>query len=248
MSKILEVRNLDAGYGTKLVLSGAEFSVNAGEILAIIGPNGAGKSTIIKTIAGFQPKLGGEVLVAGRELNGMSPIDRARIVSIVMTRQPNVEWQTVREVVATGRYPYTGRFGKLSEYDWDKVDEAMEMLEVSEIANSYFAELSDGQRQRVMIAKSIAQEPELLILDEPTSFLDIKYQLEFVAIAKKLAKEHNIAIFMSLHELNLVKKVADNVVTLKNGKVDAYGAAEDIMKAEYIEALYGINKGGLSEF
>lgn len=248
MNKILEVKNLDAGYGQKKILSGAEFSVNAGEVLAIIGPNGAGKSTIIKTIAGFQPRLGGEVLIAGMDITKMSPLERAKLVSIVMTRQPNVEWQTVRDVVATGRYPYTGRFGKLSEDDWNKVDEAMAMLEVAGIANSYFAELSDGQRQRVMIAKSIAQEPKLLILDEPTSFLDIKYQLEFISIAKKLAKEHNIAVFMSLHELNLVKKVADNVVCLKDGRVDAYGAAGDIMNAEYIETLYGIAKGGLNEF
>lgn len=245
MSKVLEVKNLRAGYGDKVILDGASFAVENGEILSIIGPNGAGKSTLIKTIAGFQPKLGGEVLVNGKDLSKLSPMDRAKQVSIVMTRQPNVEWQTVRDVVATGRYPYTGRFGKLSEHDWDKVDEAMELLEVTQIANSYFAELSDGQRQRVMIAKSIAQEPELLILDEPTSFLDIKYQLEFVSIAKKLAKEQNIAVFMSLHELNLVKVASDNVLCLKDGHVDSYGASSEIMNSEYIETLYGIERGGL---
>jgi iron complex transport system ATP-binding protein len=151
----------------------------------------------------------------------------------------------VRDVVAAGRYPYTGSLGILGDEDWNIVDEAMERMEIRELATSYFEELSDGQRQRVLLAKSIAQQPKVLVLDEPTSYLDIRYQLEFVEMALDLAKKQGMGIFLSIHELGIARRLADRVLCLKDGFLDAYGIANDILTDEYIEQLYGIPKGGL---
>jgi iron complex transport system ATP-binding protein len=171
--------------------------------------------------------------------------EHAKVLSVVTTTRPHSDWLMVRDVVAAGRYPYTGSLGILGDEDWNIVDEAMERMEIRELATSYFEELSDGQRQRVLLAKSIAQQPKVLVLDEPTSYLDIRYQLEFVEMALDLAKKQGMGIFLSIHELGIARRLADRVLCLKDGFLDAYGIANDILTDEYIEQLYGIPKGGL---
>ncbi|MCR5639798.1 MAG: ABC transporter ATP-binding protein [Lachnospiraceae bacterium] len=245
MRKLLEVADLAAGYGKKKIIEGVSFSVERGEILAVVGPNGVGKSTLLKTIAGFLPPLHGSITIDGRSTKAMKDEEHAKLVSVVTTERPKGEWLSVRDVVAAGRYPYTGPLGILSEEDWQQVDAAMELMEICNLATSYFGQLSDGQRQRVMLAKSIAQEPKLLILDEPTSFLDIRYQLEFIAMAKALAKEQGMGIFLSIHELPIAKRLSDRVLCLKDARQDAYGMTAEILQDDYVEALYGIPKGGL---
>lgn len=245
MSKLLEADNISAGYGKKCIIRDVSFSLEAGEILAVVGPNGVGKSTLLKTVAGFLPALEGTLRMDGRPVSQMSREDHAKRMSVVTTSRPKVDWLLVRDVVAAGRYPYTGQLGILSEEDWLVVDEAMERMEIQDLATAYFDQLSDGQRQRVMLAKSIAQQPQVLILDEPTSFLDIRYQLEFVTMAKNLAKEQGMGIFLTIHELGLARRLADQVLCLKKGVMDAYGPVGEILTDDYIEQLYGIPKGGL---
>lgn len=245
MSKLLEVENLAAGYGKKKIIRDVSFTLEAGEILAVVGPNGVGKSTLLRTVAGFLPAMEGQIRIAGQAVEQMPREEHAKVLSVVTTTRPHSDWLMVRDVVAAGRYPYTGSLGILGDEDWNIVDEAMERMEIRELATSYFEELSDGQRQRVLLAKSIAQQPKVLVLDEPTSYLDIRYQLEFVEMALDLAKKQGMGIFLSIHELGIARRLADRVLCLKDGFLDAYGITNDILTDEYIEQLYGIPKGGL---
>ena len=245
MSKLLEVENLASGYGKKKIIRDVSFTLEAGEILAVVGPNGVGKSTLLRTVAGFLPAMEGQIRIAGQAVEQMPREEHAKVLSVVTTTRPHSDWLMVRDVVAAGRYPYTGSLGILGDEDWNIVDEAMERMEIRELATSYFEELSDGQRQRVLLAKSIAQQPKVLVLDEPTSYLDIRYQLEFVEMALDLAKKQGMGIFLSIHELGIARRLADRVLCLKDGFLDAYGITSDILTDEYIEQLYGIPKGGL---
>ena len=245
MSKLLEVENLAAGYGKKKIIRDVSFTLEAGEILAVVGPNGVGKSTLLRTVAGFLPAMEGQIRIVGQAVEQMPREEHAKVLSVVTTTRPHSDWLMVRDVVAAGRYPYTGSLGILGDEDWNIVDEAMERMEIRELATSYFEELSDGQRQRVLLAKSIAQQPKVLVLDEPTSYLDIRYQLEFVEMALDLAKKQGMGIFLSIHELGIARRLADRVLCLKDGFLDAYGITNDILTDEYIEQLYGIPKGGL---
>ncbi len=245
MSKLLEVENLAAGYGKKKIIRDVSFTLEAGEILAVVGPNGVGKSTLLRTVAGFLPAMEGQIRIVGQAVEQMPREEHAKVLSVVTTTRPHSDWLMVRDVVAAGRYPYTGSLGILGDEDWNIVDEAMERMEIRELATSYFEELSDGQRQRVLLAKSIAQQPKVLVLDEPTSYLDIRYQLEFVEMALDLAKKQGMGIFLSIHELGIARRLADRVLCLKDGFLDAYGISNDILTDEYIEQLYGIPKGGL---
>ncbi len=245
MSKLLEVENLAAGYGKKKIIRDVSFTLEAGEILAVVGPNGVGKSTLLRTVAGFLPAMEGQIRIVGQAVEQMPREEHAKVLSVVTTTRPHSDWLMVRDVVAAGRYPYTGSLGILGDEDWDIVDEAMERMEIRELATSYFEELSDGQRQRVLLAKSIAQQPKVLVLDEPTSYLDIRYQLEFVEMALDLAKKQGMGIFLSIHELGIARRLADRVLCLKDVFLDAYGITNDILTDEYIEQLYGIPKGGL---
>ena len=180
--------DLQVGYGGKQILNPVRIGIKKGEILTLVGPNGAGKSTILKSVAAQLPPLGGAVYLDGADLLGMKGTERARRMAVMFTEKVHAEWMTCRDVVAAGRYPYTGRFGVLSEEDWKAVDEAMEAVQVSELRERDFQTLSDGQRQRVMLARALCQEPELLLLDEPTSYLDIRYKLEFMSVSQELAQ------------------------------------------------------------
>lgn len=237
----VKAASLKIGYGKKLVAEGISFTAQAGEILAVIGPNGSGKSTLLKTVAGFLPLMGGELFLDGCPAEQMKREDQARFLSVVTTDRPDVEWMKVWDVAASGRYPYTGKLGILSEEDRDIVEEALSRLEANDLKDRYFRELSDGQKQRVMLAKSIAQKPKLLILDEPTSYLDIRYQLEFMQIAAELAREDGMALLMSIHELSVARNLADRVMTLRDGKMDRIGESS-ILTQEYIRELYSIPK------
>ena len=201
--------DLQVGYGGKQILNPVRIGIRKGEILTLVGPNGAGKSTILKSVAAQLPPLGGAVYLDGADLLGMKGTERARRMAVMFTEKVHAEWMTCRDVVAAGRYPYTGRFGVLSEEDWKAVDEAMEAVQVSELRERDFQTLSDGQRQRVMLARALCQEPELLLLDEPTSYLDIRYKLEFMSVLQELARRKKVAVILSIHELDLAERVSD---------------------------------------
>ncbi len=218
-----------------------------GEILTLIGPNGAGKSTILKSIIGQLSLLAGIVHLEDVRLDKMTEKERAKKISVVLTERIHPEMMTCMEVVETGRYPYTGKLGILSEADKEIVKETMELVHITDLKEKEFLTLSDGQRQRVMLAKAIAQEPEILVLDEPTSFLDIRYKLEFFSVLQELTKRKNLTVIMSLHELDMAERISDKVLCIKGAYVERFGTPEAIFMSGYIRELYGITAGSFGE-
>ena len=245
---ILYAEDLAVGYPGRTVVKNLTFSVRPGEILTLVGPNGAGKSTILKTLARRLEPVAGTVLLDGEALSSMSETVLARRVSALTTERVRAELMTCTEVAATGRYPYTGRLGILSEHDRAVVREAMALVHMTELAEQSFEQLSDGQRQRVMLARAICQEPEALLLDEPTSFLDVRYKVEFLTTLKKLARERRIAVVLSLHELDCAARVSDLVLCIRDGAIDRTGKPEEIFTGAYIETLFGMEAGSYEAF
>ena len=241
--EILAAKGLDAGYDGKVILSGVSFTVRPGEILTLVGPNGAGKSTVLKTIAKLLEPAGGTIYLKGTPMEQVGGPELSRTLSILMTERIRGEMMTCTEVVESGRYPYTGRFGALTEADRDKVREAMDLVHVSDLGGQLFSRVSDGQRQRVMLARAICQEPEILVMDEPTSFLDIRYKLELMQILKHLAKEKRVAMILSLHELELAARISDRLLCVRDGKADRIGTPEEVLTESYVEALYDLPEG-----
>ena len=242
---MLKTADLCAGYGRKVVISGVSFEVKAGQIVTLIGPNGSGKSTVLKTITGQLARLDGSISVLGKELSDISASEAAHHLSMVMTERIHPEYMTCRDVIATGRYPYTGKLGILGEADWRAVDEAIKLVHAEDVADSDFMRISDGQRQRVMLARAICQDTEIIVLDEPTSFLDMFYKLDLLKTIRFLARERGKAILMSLHELDLVKMVADTVVCLKDdgaggARVVRIGTPSEIFAGRFVQDLYGV--------
>ncbi len=238
--------HLDSGYGQKVIVSGVEICVERGKILTLIGPNGAGKSTVLKTIAGRLEPLGGTVYIDGIDRSTLTANDIAKKQAVMLTDRRPSERMSCREVVSLGRYPYTGRLGILSADDNIAVDAAMELVHVTEIADRDYNEISDGQRQRMLLARAICQEPQIMILDEPTSYLDIRHKLEFIDILKSLAHEKNIAVIISMHELELAFITADEVICIDSkGEISMSGKPEEVFKDESLSELYGLEEGRL---
>ena len=244
---LVETRGLSAGYDGNAVVETVELTARAGEILALIGPNGAGKSTLLKTIAGQLRPVAGTVLLQGKDMREIPPGESARQMSLLLTGKNPAELMTCREVVAAGRYPYTGRLGLLSREDWAVVDRVMEQMDASALADRPFDSISDGQRQRVLLARALSQEPEVLVLDEPASYLDIRYQLELVRALRSLADEQHLSVIVSLHELDLVRRCADQVLCLKDGRVERTASVEEIFSGDCLERLYDLPAGSLTE-
>ena len=240
---ILHVEDLCVGYGTRPVVSGVSFDLRPGELLSLIGPNGAGKTTVLRTLLRRLSPLGGTVLLKGIPLREWKERELARCCAAVLTGRDDPELMCCEDIVAAGRYPYTGRLGSLSAHDRGIIDETVRLVGVEEIRFSDFNSISDGQRQKVLLAKALCQEPELLILDEPTSFLDIRHKLEFMELLRQLLKEKNIAVIMSVHELELARKYSDRLLCIREGKAVRQGTPEEIFSGDYIDRLFGMESG-----
>lgn len=239
----ISTENMAVGYGKIPLIRQIGLHVRPGEIVTLIGPNGAGKSTILKSITGQLKLLGGVVCLDGISMARMTEREIATKLSVVMTERIRPELLTCEDVVAAGRYPYTGRLGILSSDDKKKVREALELVHGEDIADREFSEVSDGQRQRILLARAVCQEPRAIVLDEPTSFLDIRHKLELLTILKDLVKEKQVAVLMSLHELDLAQKLSDYIVCVNGNQIERYGTPEEIFTSSYITELYGITKG-----
>lgn len=240
---VLHTDGMAVGYDRKILIQDIELSVARGEILTLIGPNGAGKSTILKSITRRLELIAGTVYVGKSPLSSMSDRQAAQKLSVMLTGRIEPELMTCRDVVESGRIPYTGRFGILSAHDREVVEQTMQTVHVSELADRSFMCISDGQRQRVMLARAICQEPEILILDEPTSYLDIRHKLELLSILKELVNSRGIAVVMSMHELDLAQRISDRVVCVCKNRIDRCGTPEEIFTDEYITRLYDVSCG-----
>ncbi|MCI8637784.1 MAG: ABC transporter ATP-binding protein [Coprococcus sp.] len=238
-----ELKGLSVGYNGKMLIGDINIGINKGEIVTLIGPNGSGKSTILKTLTRQIRMIGGTVYFEGEDLHKLPHRRLCKRMSVVLTERMRPELMTCRDVVAAGRYPYTGRLGILSEEDERKVDAAMEIVRARELEDRDFNLVSDGQRQRIMLARAICQEPEVIILDEPTSFLDVRYKLELLSILKSMARKEQITVIMSLHEIDLAQKISDKIMCVKGERISQFGVPEEVFKEEVIRELYGIDNG-----
>ena len=247
-NRSLRAENLSAGYGKKEVLRDLAFQVRPGEITALVGPNGAGKSTLLKTVARQLEPLRGTVYLGETDWRTVREKDAARRMSVILTERPKAELMTCFDVAAMGRYPYTGSLGLLTEEDRRKVLETMELVGVKELRDLEISRVSDGQRQLVMLARAICQEPEVLVMDEPTSYLDIRHKIAFLTVLRSLVQERRIAVLVSLHELELAERAADTVICVREGRADRIGRPADVLTEDYIETLYGMQPGSYRAF
>lgn len=235
--------SLTVGYNGEHLIKDIDIKLNKGEILTLIGPNGSGKSTILKSITKHLKKLGGTVFIDKGNMDTLSYKEVSTKVAVVLTERVRPELMTCWDLVATGRYPYTGGLGILTDRDKEIIAAALEKVHAMELKHRDFGAISDGQRQRILLARAICQEPEIIILDEPTSFLDVRHKLELLSILRNMAKEHNITVVMSLHEIDLAQKISDKVMCVKGDKISNYGTPKEIFSQSLIENLYDITKG-----
>lgn len=211
----ITLEQLSVGYkGFSPVVTDINVEIKSGELTCLIGSNGIGKSTLLKTLTGFLPKLGGRLLLDGRDVDLLSQHERAKYISIVLTYKTDVQNLSVAEMVGMGRMPYTGFWGKLNADDREIVAEAINMVGINHLKDRMVQTLSDGERQKVMIAKALAQQTPIILLDEPTSFLDFPSKVEMLQLLHRLAKETDKVVFLSTHDLELALRIADLLVEL----------------------------------
>ena len=238
MNFFCETKDLAIGYGKAPLAEAIAVGVPRGKILTLIGPNGAGKSTLLKTLAGQLAPVGGTVLLDGQDLTSYTGNARAQKLALMLPHTRRTELTTCFEFAAAGRIPYTGRLGILSDADRQQVHAALELVGAEHLADRDFNCISDGQRQRTLLARAICQQPEIILLDEPTSFLDIKGKIELLTILQKLAHTQNLAVIVSLHELDMAQKISDAVVCVSPGSVSGVLTPEQAFAPENIRTLY----------
>lgn len=243
MDHYFKTENLAVGYDGNILIHDINVKLEKGKILTLIGPNGAGKSTILKSITRQLETIQGTVYINAQEIAAWSPKDMARQVAVVLTDRIRPELMTCAEVVAMGRYPYTNLFGKLTPKDTEAVQEALERVHALDLADQDFTTLSDGQRQRIMLARAICQEPEIIVLDEPTAYLDIRHKIELLDILREMAQKKNITVIMSLHEIDLAMKISDYLLCVKGDTIEAFGPPDVILENHTIEHLYELHNG-----
>lgn len=245
---ILETRELAVGYDNKAVVEGINFEILKGQIIAILGPNGAGKSTILKSLSSLLAPIKGAIHIQDRDLFSIKRKSLSKILAVVLTERLNAGFLSAFDIAAMGRYPHTGFLGNLTEADKELVWQCLREVHAQNLACRPFNELSDGEKQKIMLARALAQEPEMIILDEPTTHLDIKHKLEVMSILKKLSREKGITVIFSLHEIDLALKSCDTAILVKGGKIVDFGFPEKVGSNESISALFDMDGAGFSSF
>ena len=224
---VISLSQLSVGYTlSHPVISDINLELRSGQLACLIGENGIGKSTLLKTLTGFLPKLKGSLLLGNRDIESFSQRELARQVSIVLTQKPDVQNLTIEEIIGLGRSPYTGFFGRLREEDRKVVDDAIATMGIEKLRGRMIQTLSDGERQKVMIAKALAQETSIILLDEPTAFLDFPSKAETFQSLQRMAHERDKLILLSTHDLELAVRFADSLLEVKKGTLQAVSATE----------------------
>ena len=234
---MVRIKNLSVGYRGRVVLGNLNLSADECELVALIGRNGAGKSTLMKTIARLQPVLSGEITIAGKSLKHYSRSELAELLSFVSTETVNVSHLTVQQLVSFGRFPYTNWIGKLTTKDVALVEEAMQLTGISAFGNKNLLEISDGERQRAMIARTLAQDTNLILLDEPTAFLDMPNKYEIVNLLQRLTRTKRKTILFSTHDLNIAMLEADKLWLMIDGELYE-GSPEDLALNQQLTRMF----------
>lgn len=239
---LLSARQLSIGYrqgsSEKRVHENLTFDLFEGELTCLLGPNGAGKSTLLRTLAAAQPALLGSIQLRDRAINSYTERELSRIVGVVLTDKTFAGGLSVYELVALGRQPHTGFFGRLSAQDHKKIEESLEAVGIAHKAQNFTAELSDGERQKVMIAKALAQECPLILLDEPTAFLDVVSRIETMSLLHRLAPEKKISILLSTHDIEQALVLSDRLWLLSSTNGLQQGVTEDLILDGSLERLF----------
>ncbi|KPK97852.1 MAG: hypothetical protein AMJ95_06925 [Omnitrophica WOR_2 bacterium SM23_72] len=238
MSDIIEVKNMTSGYQNRPILKGIDFNIREGEFFGIIGPNGSGKSTLLKTLSRSLKPYEGSVHYRQKDINEILPQELAKDFAFVAQDTVFNFSFTVWEIVLMGRIPYIGRLRPETPYDLEMAKESMRTTDTLNLANRFIGALSSGERQMVLIAKALAQQPKVLFLDEPTSHLDIGHQVKILNLIKQLNQKHNITVIVVLHDLNLASEYCDRLLLLNEGWVYKIGQAEEILTFQNIEEVY----------
>ncbi len=238
---ILKTNTLSAGYDGKVIVDDMEMTVTDGKISVILGANGCGKSTLLKTFARLLKPVKGGVTLDDKALNHYHPKELARLLGLLPQSPVVPEGIKVTDLVARGRFPYHKMMHGMTKKDFDAVAEALDIMGVTELADKCVDELSGGQRQRVWIALALAQDTDLLLLDEPTTFLDISYQVEILDLLTELNRKRGLTILMVLHDINLAARYADHIFAMSKGKLIAEGRPVDIITPELMNKVYGLN-------
>ena len=238
---MIELKNLSAGYGGLEVIHGVSLAFTPGRVLALLGPNGCGKSTLLRAALGLIPKSGGQVLMGGVPLASLSPRERAlKAAYLSQTRPtPNI---TAYRMVLHGRFPHLSYPRRYRREDYAAADQALKRADAADVAHRPMRELSGGQRQKVYLAMALAQEAPTLLMDEPTTFLDVGHQLEVMAAARRLAAEGR-AVVMVLHDLPLAMRGADDIALLDRGRLAAWGTAEEVYAGRALDRVFGVALG-----
>ncbi|MBQ8990133.1 MAG: ABC transporter ATP-binding protein [Prevotella sp.] len=228
----IQLRNLGIGYqtkhGVKSVAGGISGAIRSGELTCLLGANGVGKSTLLRTLSAFQPKTGGEILIEGRELSTYTDKELSRRIGVVLTEKPDVRNMSVRELVSLGRSPYTGFWGTYSKEDLHVVDKAIALVGIEDLSRRMVHTLSDGERQKVMIAKALAQQTPVIYLDEPTAFLDYPSKVEVLQLLRRISREAGKIIFLSTHDVELALQLADTIWLMNRGEAVAIGSPRQL--------------------
>jgi len=243
---IIRTDKLKVGYGKKTVVSDINLALLAGQFVCLLGPNGSGKSTILKTLVRMLAPLGGEVFLNDHNIHELSSREIARTTAVVLTEPVSPGLMTVYDIVMLGRHPHTGFMGKPTALDTEKALEALRRVNAANLAARYFSELSDGEKQKVMLARALAQEPKLIVLDEPTSHLDARHRIEVMLILRQLTQEKGVTVIASLHDIDLALKACDVAVLVKDGEILACGVPEDVLHEEIVAQLYGLENANFS--
>lgn len=239
----IQIRQLSIGYpsrrGVRVVAEGISGAIRSGELTCLLGANGVGKSTLLRTLSAFQPKIGGEVIIQGRDLSGYTDKELSQLIGVVLTEKPDIRNMTVRELVSLGRSPYTDFWGNYSKDDLQIVDESIRQVGIVNLSRRPIQTLSDGERQKVMIAKALAQQTPVIYLDEPTAFLDYPSKVEVLQLLRRICSEAGKTVFLSTHDVELALQLADTVWLMTREQGVTIGSPQQLARegalARFIE-------------
>ena len=240
--EVLRTKDLHIGYKDKAILPPINVSLKEGNLIALIGPNGAGKSTLFKTLTAHIKPIKGSIELFGKELSDYSAKEKARLIGLVLTERPDDMFLKVYDVVASGRCPYTDFFGKIEKEDENIIQESLDIVSINQLKDRYFNTLSDGEKQKVMIAKTLAQNTPVIFMDEPTAFIDYPSKIELFSLMKMLTKERNKTIIFSSHDLELLLRYTDDIWLVSKGKELISAKKDDLLGCEILKEYFNLKE------